>query len=364
MMETARIRSAGYPIRYEYTDFVYRYRQLGAGIGPAHRVNCQDAARRICAQVLGSADYQFGATRIYMKNGHDVLLESERSRVYLRHVLVLQRGFRRVIFWRWLRRHRDAALTIQKCWRARGLRQRFVAIRTGVHRLQARLRSRQLVHDFALLRQQIVRLQAHSRGWLTRRRLVGRAADKAHRMMALERQRAIDEAQLRRAGVVGWQAEAAASYTAAMKALCEEFAAEQAVQRLEADQEAAGLAAIAAAVEHRINYEEDINLVGSLFKFLPSSPDMEVRSKHNKNHHNQQHHHNANNHNDNRYENHNNQQKHQQQQQNAQHQSRVHQHNSVSQMITSFEAKSKMKKEVPTKLLSAPVNIYTYESRL
>lgn len=314
MMETARIRSAGYPIRYEYTEFVHRYRHLAAGIGPAHRVNCTDAARRICAQILGSADFQFGETKIFLKNGQDIVLETERTRVYLRHVLVLQRAFRRIIFWRWLRRHRDAAITLQKHWRARGLRARFVTVRNGMQRLQACLRSRQLVHDFGQARKRIVQLQAHCRGWLTRRRLSGRAAEKAHRMQALEQQRSTEEAALRRAGNAEWRAVAASAHAERLAQLCEEFAAEQ-TAATEAN------ATAAAAIEHRINIEEDTNLVGNLFQFLPpGSPEMEVRSK--------------------------------------------HQHNSVSQMITSFEEKSKVKKVVPSKLLSAPVNFYTYESRL
>lgn len=31
MMETARIRRAGYPMRHNYKDFVERYRHLGIG---------------------------------------------------------------------------------------------------------------------------------------------------------------------------------------------------------------------------------------------------------------------------------------------------------------------------------------------
>lgn len=36
----------------------------------------------------------------------------------------------------------------------------------------------------------------------------------------------------------------------------------------------------------------------------------------------------------------------------------------VSKMILDFEAQSRVKKIIPTKLLSRPVNFYTYESRL
>lgn len=38
MMETIRIRRAGYPIRHSFHEFVERYRFLISGIPPAHKV--------------------------------------------------------------------------------------------------------------------------------------------------------------------------------------------------------------------------------------------------------------------------------------------------------------------------------------
>ncbi|CAG2057709.1 unnamed protein product [Timema podura] len=37
MMETAKIRRAGYPIRHNFKEFVDRYRMLVPGIPPAHK---------------------------------------------------------------------------------------------------------------------------------------------------------------------------------------------------------------------------------------------------------------------------------------------------------------------------------------
>lgn len=39
MMETIRIRRAGYPIRHSFPEFVERYRFLISGIPPAHKVD-------------------------------------------------------------------------------------------------------------------------------------------------------------------------------------------------------------------------------------------------------------------------------------------------------------------------------------
>lgn len=39
MMETIRIRRAGYPIRHSFPEFVERYRFLIPGVPPAHKVS-------------------------------------------------------------------------------------------------------------------------------------------------------------------------------------------------------------------------------------------------------------------------------------------------------------------------------------
>merc|ERR1712045_768900 len=60
MMETIRIRRAGYPIRHTFQEFVERYRHLINGCPPAHKVDCRQATAKICSAVLGKADYQLG----------------------------------------------------------------------------------------------------------------------------------------------------------------------------------------------------------------------------------------------------------------------------------------------------------------
>lgn len=68
MMETIRIRRAGYPIRHTFMEFVDRYRFLIAGIGPAHKVpDCKSVTAKICASVLGKVDYQLGKTKVFLK---------------------------------------------------------------------------------------------------------------------------------------------------------------------------------------------------------------------------------------------------------------------------------------------------------
>lgn len=67
MMETIRIRRAGYPIRHTFKEFVERYRFLIPGVGPAHKTDCKAACIKICAIVLGKTDYQLGRTKVFLK---------------------------------------------------------------------------------------------------------------------------------------------------------------------------------------------------------------------------------------------------------------------------------------------------------
>lgn len=172
MMETIRIRRAGYPIRHGFREFVERYRFLINGVPPAHRTDCRLATARICAAVLGSSgkcDYQLGHTKVFLKDAHDLFLEQERDRVLTRKILILQRSIRGWVYRRRFLRMKSAAITVQKYWKGYAQRQRFKKMRVGYMRLQALIRSRVLSHRFRHLRGHIVGLQAHARGYLVRR---------------------------------------------------------------------------------------------------------------------------------------------------------------------------------------------------
>lgn len=67
MMETIRIRRAGYPIRHNFEDFVDRYRLLAVGILPSQKENCRVASTKILQTVLKDADYQLGKTKVFLK---------------------------------------------------------------------------------------------------------------------------------------------------------------------------------------------------------------------------------------------------------------------------------------------------------
>ncbi|XP_023947014.1 myosin-VIIa [Bicyclus anynana] len=169
MMETIRIRRAGYPIRHSFKEFVERYRFLISGVPPAHKTDCRAATSKICATVLGKSDYQLGHTKVFLKDAHDLFLEQERDRVLTRKILILQRSIRGWVYRRRFLKMRAAAILIQRHWRGKLQRIRYNKMKVGYARLQALIRARVLAHRFRHLRGHIVSLQAAARGYLVRR---------------------------------------------------------------------------------------------------------------------------------------------------------------------------------------------------
>lgn len=171
LMETAKIRQAGYPIRYSYAEFVHRYRLVTPGIPPAERADCKEATKKICDCVLEDREYRLGHTKVFLKDHHDALLEDLRHKILITAVVKVQANARRFICRNRYLRLKHAALIVQKHFRARGYRHRFLIMRRGYLRLQAVLKSRELRKTFINLRKFFKSLQAHSRGHLVRKLL-------------------------------------------------------------------------------------------------------------------------------------------------------------------------------------------------
>lgn len=170
MMETIRIRRAGYPIRHTYREFVERYRYLIPGIGPAHTVtDLKGVAAKICKTKLGQDDYQLGNSKVFLKDAHDLFLEQERDRVITSNIVTLQRAIRGWYHRKRYKEMRRSAIMIQARWRAYITKKHYREMRMGFQRLQALLRARQLNYQFKHLRTHVVALQARCRGHLLRK---------------------------------------------------------------------------------------------------------------------------------------------------------------------------------------------------
>lgn len=303
MMETAKIRKAGFAIRHSYQDFVTRYRFLVKGIN--NKTDPRTAAQKICNEALKSIPtFALGKTKIFLKEHHDELLEKTRAEIYFKSIAIIQRGFRRIIFKRFIRRHREAAVVLQKHFRARGYRQSFLEMRRGFNRLQAALHSRKQRDEFQDIRKAIIGLQARCRGFLARKDLSGKINEKSKKMIEFAQLRVKEEQQLKNSGDVHWKEKAENQFLQRLTNLNRQL-------KLDKENELKR--------QHIIDVEAQNKVVDEVFEFLSElaqTPKMPPKVKRNS------------------------------------------PSFRVSKMISYLEDKSRSVKHIPSKLLSRPVNQY------
>lgn len=308
MMETAKIRKAGYAIRHSYNDFVARYRFLVPGI--TKKTDVRAAATKICHEVLDRMpNFALGRTKIFLKEMHDAHLEKTRSEILVRSIEIIQRGFRRVMFRRFMKRHREAAIVFQKHFRARGYRQRFLIIRAGFLRLQAAILTREFSGNYQDMRKSVIGLQARCRGYLTRLDLSGKISAKSRKMVEFGKLRVQEEQQLKREGHPNWKQEAENRFMARLTQLNRE---------LKVDRENEVIR------QHNIIVEEQSKVVDDVFGFLTELQTPLMKKK------------------------------------NPRHSPSF----KVSKMISYLESKTRNVKHIPSKLLSRPTNHYDSSTRL
>ncbi|RXN27013.1 unconventional myosin-VIIa-like isoform X2 [Labeo rohita] len=171
MMETIRIRRAGYPIRYTFAEFVDRYRVLMPGVKPAYK---QEDLRGTCQRIVVSVlqrdnDWQMGKTKIFLKDHHDMQLEIERDKAITDKVILIQKTVRGLKERTNFLKIKKAVTLIQRIWRGYICRKHYAVMRVGFLRLQALYRSRKLYLAYQVSRTRITLLQAWCRGLLVRR---------------------------------------------------------------------------------------------------------------------------------------------------------------------------------------------------
>ncbi|XP_064290823.1 unconventional myosin-X-like isoform X3 [Passer domesticus] len=159
MLETVKVRRAGFPVRRLFQDFLSRYKMLVKG------PSLSDNSKAVCAGFLQTYDsskkeWQLGKTKVFLKEALEQKLEKDREEelrkaaiVIRAHVLgymarkkyqkvlssvvIIQKNYRAYFWKKSLLRLKASAVTLQKHWRgrlARGLYQ---------HLLQQELRRKQ-----------------------------------------------------------------------------------------------------------------------------------------------------------------------------------------------------------------------------
>lgn len=195
MMETAKIRKAGYPIRYTYKEFIDQFRCLVKNIPPSHKTDCKEASQKICNTIFTKGeDYQFGHTKVFLKDTESEFLDQERSRILSKYVLTIQKAIKGWIYRRRFLKLRQAAIVVQKYWRARGYRSRYLLMKCGFQRLQARIRSKEDTYRFNKMRTALRAFIPQCKGYYARN------YSQVGKIYSIVRLRNKEEVELKKAG--------------------------------------------------------------------------------------------------------------------------------------------------------------------
>eukprot|EP00050_Salpingoeca_kvevrii_P001267 m.166190 g.166190 ORF g.166190 m.166190 type:complete len:2194 (-) comp10335_c1_seq21:224-6805(-) len=277
MMETIRIRKAGYPIRHTFAEFLKRYRLLDPSVAAAGVGDDKENCRILCNSVLPGANFQLGLTKVFLKDEEDQILERRREEAFAAQAIVLQRFLRGAIARRRFARSKTAMLVVQRRFRAFVARERFNKMKTGFGRLQATIESKKLSADFDLVRERIGGLQSRIRGYIARVRVrqmvsfVERAQAAFRMVLAVQKVHVMKEEalaeQLRQDAIK--QGLAAAEAEAQKQKKLAEIAAEEERKKQEAEAKRKAIEAAEKDAAERANRDvDDSAMVDEMFGFV------------------------------------------------------------------------------------------------
>lgn len=186
MLETVRIRRAGYNVRLTYEEFIQLYRILL----PKGLVSSQKDVRDFMNTMdLNKQHYQLGKffailfyskikyrsfvgiSKIYMRESQKTRLDIRLHTRIIDSIIMIQRWFRGILQRRKYLLYRSSAIAIQSCWRMYSARKQFVHKKSRVHAaivIQSMWRMYVTRKCYNSLRKGIVIIQAHIRGKLAR----------------------------------------------------------------------------------------------------------------------------------------------------------------------------------------------------
>ncbi|XP_005386194.2 PREDICTED: unconventional myosin-X [Chinchilla lanigera] len=147
MLETVRIRKAGYAVRRPFQDFYKRYKVL------ARNLALPEDVRGRCAALLqlydaSSGEWQLGKTKVFLRESLEQKLERRREEEVTRAAMVIRAHVLGYLARKHYRQILRGVVTIQKNVRAFLLRRRFLHLKRAALVVQKRLRGQRARRAF------------------------------------------------------------------------------------------------------------------------------------------------------------------------------------------------------------------------
>lgn len=172
MLETVRIRRAGYNVRLTYEEFIQLYRILLPKGLLSSKEDVRDFMNRFME--LNKQHYQLGITKIYMRENQKMRLDIRLHTKIIESIVSIQRWVRAFHQRRKFLQFRQAAITIQAFWRMCLAQRQFVYQRAcengAAIAIQSAWRMYAARRNYLKMKKSIVSLQAHIRGRQARQR--------------------------------------------------------------------------------------------------------------------------------------------------------------------------------------------------
>ncbi|XP_066543583.1 unconventional myosin-X [Amia ocellicauda] len=142
MLETVRIRKAGFPVRRPFQDFCIRYKVLMKDLA------FPEDLKGKCASLLqlydtSSTEWQIGKTKVFLRESLENKLEKQREVEVYKAAMIIQAHIMGYVARKQYRRLLQCIVVIQKNYRAFYWRRRFLHLRCAALIFQKRTRGRQ-----------------------------------------------------------------------------------------------------------------------------------------------------------------------------------------------------------------------------
>ncbi|XP_054286933.1 unconventional myosin-IXa-like isoform X1 [Macrosteles quadrilineatus] len=171
MLETVRIRQAGYNVRLTFDEFIQLYRILL----PRGLLSSQNDVKDFLLTVnLNRDNYQVGSSKIFMRESEKLKLDYKLHQQIMAGIVKVQRWFRAVLERRRFVRLKEAVVTIQAYWRGVLARKQVYQDKqwsSAAVQIQSAWRAYSTWRWYQKLKRNIIEFQAHARGYITRNRV-------------------------------------------------------------------------------------------------------------------------------------------------------------------------------------------------
>ena len=191
VLETVRISCAGYPTRWTYEEFAFRYYMLVPSVSWTSEI--REMANAILEKALGQGSnkgpekYQLGLSKIFFRAGMLAFLENLRTTRLNECAIMIQKNLRCKYYRRKYLEARKAILLFQALSRGHQARLRAEDVRRikAATTIQNVWRGQKERKKFTIIRDNVILLQAVTKGYLCRRAImetrVGNAASTIQR---------------------------------------------------------------------------------------------------------------------------------------------------------------------------------------